>query len=519
MSTPAGILSDLATVLLVLRDRPSAKDEIKQAFHRLVGGLANRDHMLKVSEEDLSWDRVEVPVGRGELAALHEHLKAHGVGEIHFPMGVMTSALLSLFRVLAAPAGTYGSFDHLVARVDAMGVGMISLFPFEERPPEAASAGVPVPAPPDTAGHPPEVDPMFPPPPPPSPLPPAPERRPKGPEEEDALSSLGPDVLSEAQVGMMHFVMPAEQSAPMEELVDRLTDEEDESRALEVLNQLMGAGELAAREADWNELLKTAYALRRILPRSSLERIARMTAHGQYKTEAAAVLRRMGADGTEVLLKHLTDAEDMTERRAYFNALKDMTEGTDLLVHMLSHDQWFVVRNVADLCGELRLERAVGGLSKLMTHDDERVRRAAAGALAKIGGPTAGDPLRRALKDPSPAVRLQAAQDLDGRKARGLTMTLAVAAEEEEKPDVQREMYLALGRIGSPDAIQALLKAAEPAKKGLFRRKAHGTVRLAAVAGLHAAGPSAANALKTLMEDDDAEVREAVQKSLATLWE
>jgi HEAT repeat protein len=522
MSTPAGVLSDLATVLLLLRDRPEAKDELKQAFHRLVNGLGNRDHILKITESGLAWDRVEVPVGRGELAALHEHLRAHGVGEIHYPMGLMTSALLSLLRVLAAPAGTYGSFDHLVARVDATGVGMVPLFPLDER-----VSSDPSPSPRAPAAQPPSSPPV--------------ERHaaPKPAEEDDHLAALGRDVLSEAQVGMMHFVMPAQQNAPMEELVGRLSDESDETRALEVLNQLMTAGELAARQSDWIELLKTAHALvqleakggpasehrgfgialRRMLPRSSLERIARLAAHGQHKAEAVAVLRRMGADGTEVLLHRMTESEDMAERRAYFNALKEMTEGTDLLVHMLSHDQWYVVRNVADLAGELRLERAVPGLAKLISHSDERVRRAVAGALAKIGGPSAGEALRKALKDPSPAVRLQAAQDLDGRKARGLAMSLAVVAEEEDKPDVQREMYLALGRIGSTEAIQALLKVAEPAKKSLFKRKPGAAVRLAAVAGLHAAGPSAANALKTLLEDDDAEVREAVQKSLATLWE
>jgi HEAT repeat protein len=96
-------------------------------------------------------------------------------------------------------------------------------------------------------------------------------------------------------------------------------------------------------------------------------------------------------------------------------------------------------------------------------------------------------------------------------------MTLAVAAEEETKPDVQKEMYLALGRIASSDAIQSLRKAAEPGGR-LFRRKPL-AVRLAAVAGLHAAGPSAANALKDLLTDDDREVREAVERSLSTLWE
>jgi HEAT repeat protein len=97
-------------------------------------------------------------------------------------------------------------------------------------------------------------------------------------------------------------------------------------------------------------------------------------------------------------------------------------------------------------------------------------------------------------------------------------MSLAVAAEEESRPDVQREMYLALGRIGSAEAIQALVKAAEPGKRSFLRRKPV-AVRLAAVQGMHAAGPSAANALKDLLTDAEPQVRDAVERALQTLWE
>jgi HEAT repeat protein len=97
-------------------------------------------------------------------------------------------------------------------------------------------------------------------------------------------------------------------------------------------------------------------------------------------------------------------------------------------------------------------------------------------------------------------------------------MSLAVAAEEESRADVQREMYLALGRIGSAEAIQALVKAAEPGKRSFLRRKSV-ALRLSAVQGLHAAGPTAANALKDLLNDQEPEIREAVERALQTLWE
>ena len=123
MNMPAEILLDLATVILLLRDHPDSKEEQRAAFKRFVAHLPDNDHFLRVTANGFLWDQKEVPVGRGEVSALHDHLRAHGVGEIRFPIGVMTSVLLSLVRVLAAPPGTYGSFDHLAARLDAAGCG------------------------------------------------------------------------------------------------------------------------------------------------------------------------------------------------------------------------------------------------------------------------------------------------------------------------------------------------------------------------------------------------------------
>jgi HEAT repeat protein len=323
----------------------------------------------------------------------------------------------------------------------------------------------------------------------------------------------------------------------VEDLVSGLSQEQSEARTSDLLNGMVAAGEAAAQRHEWTSLLKAAVALidleekggpgaanraygialRRMLPRSVLEHLAKLATSGPYKADAITVLRRMGADGTEILLGLLSQAPNVSDRRGYFNALMQMTEGTNLMVHMLGHDEWFVVRNIAELCGELKLEEAIPELAKRVSHSDERVRRAVAGALGKIGGPGTIEALRTALKDQSPAVRLQAAMGVDGRKTRGLAMTLAVAAEEEHKADVQREMFLALGRIASPEALQALSKAAEPG--GRFFKRKPTAVRLAAIEGLHLAGPSAANALKTLLEDEEKEVRESAEKSLATLWE
>jgi HEAT repeat protein len=183
---------------------------------------------------------------------------------------------------------------------------------------------------------------------------------------------------------------------------------------------------------------------------------------------------------------------------------------------MLQHDQWFVVRNVAEAMGVQRVEEAVPNLIKCLAHSDPRVRRAAAVALAKIGTPATVEPLRHVLKDGDRELRALIAGNITGHGARALAMPLVAFAEQEQEPDVLREYYRALGRIGTPDAIQALAKAAEPGGRLIGRRPLAN--RVAAVEGLRIAGGQAAvAALRNLARDGDKAVRELAARALEEL--
>jgi HEAT repeat protein len=177
---------------------------------------------------------------------------------------------------------------------------------------------------------------------------------------------------------------------------------------------------------------------------------------------------------------------------------------------------WFVVRNVADIVGELGLESAIPALTKQLDHTDERVRKQVALALAKIGTRGAAEPLRRVLRDKSADVRRQAALGVGGRRASALAMPLVVALEDEKDPQVVRELIFALGRIGSSDAVQALTKIAQPSGKFFSRKPA--ALRVTAVEALRVAGtPAAAGTLQGLAGDSDKQVRAAAQQALAEL--
>ena len=256
--------------------------------------------------------------------------------------------------------------------------------------------------------------------------------------------------------------------------------------------------------------------LQRILTRDHLAQVAPFVSDPRLGPEAIKVMQRGGAEAAVVLLGRLQAADELKERRALVTALRGIPEGLEQVVHMLESSQWFVVRNMAEAMGVQRVEEAVPNLVKCLSHGDPRVRRAAAIALAKIGTPATVEPLRHVLKEGDKELRALIAASIGGHSSRALAMPLVAFAEQEEELDVLREYYRALGRIGTPDAVQALVKAAEPGGRLLSRRPSAN--RVAAVEGLRVAGGSmAAAALNNLARDGDKAVREAALHALEEL--
>jgi HEAT repeat protein len=90
--------------------------------------------------------------------------------------------------------------------------------------------------------------------------------------------------------------------------------------------------------------------------------------------------------------------------------------------------------------------------------------------------------------------------------------TLTKALDDEEDADVQLAIIGSLGRLATTDAVQRLIKLAEPG--ALFKKKPV-AVRVAAVQALgEARTPAAQNALQHLVHDKDKEVSQAVFRLL-----
>jgi HEAT repeat protein len=272
-----------------------------------------------------------------------------------------------------------------------------------------------------------------------------------------------------------------------------------------------------ARTSD-EEVKQTFLLVIRRLSRPALMRgVAGLIAkHPERKQHCYEVLLRTGEDGAEAVIEQVGQSRSMEERQSMLDVLVELPDAVPALIRMLGDARWFVVRNAADLLGELAATRAESALVALLKHADDRVRRSATNALLKLGTTGAVKGVYDAVGDSSPEVRMQVAASIASRKDAKTSVTLIKAIDGEEDGEVQLALIAALGKVATPDAVQKLVKMAEPAG-GIFKKK-DATLRVAAVQALvEARTPAALAALKELAADKEREVRETATRALAQL--
>lgn len=226
------------------------------------------------------------------------------------------------------------------------------------------------------------------------------------------------------------------------------------------------------------------------------------------------VLERLGDDGADAVIEQVNQAPTTQDRKALFEVLRELRAAVPALKRMLGDSRWFVARGAADLLGEMVATSAEDALVAALRHTDDRVRRAATNALLKLGTPDAMKGIYEAVNDKSPEVRIQATAAIATKRDAKTSHTLIRAIEDEQDGDVQLAMIAALGKIASPDAVQKLVRMAEPEGR-LFRKKPT-AFRVAAVQALaEARTPAALNALRELAGDKEREVRDTAARGLA----
>lgn len=258
--------------------------------------------------------------------------------------------------------------------------------------------------------------------------------------------------------------------------------------------------------------------LRRLLHRASLTLLAKRVPHTPERTIILELMARAGDAAVEVLVQELIGSQDSQARRAYFDSIVALDLNATLLFDLVRDSRWFVVRNAVALLGEMGVEQADVAMLPLLTHEDDRIRIAAARALMRLGTAKAMHGLHGVVEDQHPEVRRIAAAAYGlsgvGGGVRPPAARLAAALDKERDDDVALGMLASLGKLGSADAIQRLLRIAQPAaaaEPGERQVNRDAWIRIAALEALvRARGYAVMPSIDALAGDADPEVAAAV---------
>jgi len=500
MDQSASFARHFARLLWLLLHEVSNVVEQKMSLRALVIVSKSGPVALVVREGQLFANDVVVPAPLTGVHEVQSQMEAHSIERIDVGATSSAADLLGLARILAGQAAKGDGGTQARQKLAALGPCDIT---FVTVPARAEEPTLVVSAKPEPA---------------PAPAP-APSQR----AAEDAAALVA------------HLVASDVTRLTPEELFARLDRTPSAEATARTLDDLVALAEHAARVAKapmvaaiFHEIVLREKRLpdgegkramgaivKRLVKPALLRAVATLIPkRPEKKQHYFEILERAGEDGADALVDQITQATTTTDRKQLFEVFEELPDAIPALVRMLGDSRWFVVRNAAELLGELGAKQAEGALIQLLQHTDDRVRRAATNALMKIGTPDALKGIYEAVNDASPEVRMQAAAAIATRRDARTSNTLIRAIEDEQDADVQMALIAALGRVGTPDAIQKLVKMAEP--EGRLFRKKDTSLRVAAVQALgEARTPAALNALRDLADDKDREVRETASRALA----
>lgn len=504
-----------ARLLWLLVHEPSNIDEQKATLRALV--IVSRDGpvSLAVLGDELTANTHVLPAALTGVADLVTRMTAHGIAIVGVDAAAAPADLLGVARILTGAPSLGDGGAAAEAKREALGARTVRFTPRTTAPREAA----------------PIADSEF------------------GELVEDPIAEAARRATPRTSVSIEvpaagdatglfdQFASARAPSVPHEALLAELDRATDSGRVIALLDELVTIAEHAARDGkpavvseimhrivqregsleEFEAKRAVVMALRRLAKPLVLRAVTMQLPHrAERRADLVAILARVGEDGADAVVEQLTNAAAQSDRRVYFDALIQLQAGVPTLTHMLGDARWFVVRNAADLLGELQAVEAEGPLAELLHHGDDRVRRSATAALMRLGTPRAVQAVEGALKDGAPPVRMQAAAALAARKEPRTGATLLRALDAERDEEVQAAFLLALGRLGTAEAVERLVRTSEP-ERGLFRRKST-ALRVAAVQGLaEARSDRALEALRALAGDRDGEVKNAASFALARL--
>ncbi len=520
MSSSALFSREFARLVWLLVYRPQHLDDQKRALRAALQEAKTQGQ--RVSQNELAVEASKIanvtprPDDAPWLMELATRMAQHSVRLVEFQAKAKASEVLGLARALAMQSQQDGgkAFD---AEVVALGPQTLAVhlgrdgFVRTPTPPAGIRAIGSRPALTPPGGLPPLAEAVA-----SAPVPAAVKR----------LGNENPRMMADA-------IMTSTGERPANDLVMRLRRDLTAEEAPILLDEVGRSLEESARLGHWVTVVDVAskmiereaivtqpdvkrvfgVQLRRLAKPAILKGVAQLLVSRRDAREAAmAFILRQGAPAADVLVDLLVSAEASTERRAYRDAIVQCPEAAEPLQHLLRDHRWFVVRNAAELLGEMNATSADQELINILRHKDTRVRRAATLALIRLGTPRALHTIVHALQDSDAAVRLKAAQGLANVRNPRATQALLTALDSEQDQDILVAMLHSLGKHPADEVVTRLVKEAGP---GSLLKRRPVPRRLAAVSALgEIASHSALTALRGLAKDRETSVREHAARAL-----
>jgi len=206
-----------------------------------------------------------------------------------------------------------------------------------------------------------------------------------------------------------------------------------------------------------------------------LERTVRCDKNSPEYQSVVGYLNALGNPGYRMLVDRLRNESVRSRRMAARTLVVSIGDPCiELLAGNIANEQWYVIRNVAAILGDMRSSTGTLYLSQALKHADRRVRHEAVNSLGKIGSGQAARTLATVLSRDDIETAQAAVRWLGMLGSVDAVSDLVRLMDSLGNSSAERQLKLsivdALTQIGSPLAL-ASLERVERARKWFFFKK------------------------------------------------
>ena len=234
--------------------------------------------------------------------------------------------------------------------------------------------------------------------------------------------------------------------------------------------------------------------------------------------DAASVLRELRGSALEPLVGWLPNLSSAPLRKM-LEEVVDKLAGANVaeVQRLLRLPESPALAGIIALCGRLQLHHAVPAFTDVIGHGDPAIRLATVQTLGQLGTPGAMTLLERAIDDEDKAVRIAAVRAVGQRGYKGALKRIEgiVLGKNVRSMDLTEKMafFEAYGAIAGTAALKSL--SAVLLQRGLLKMKEPPEIRACAAMALgRIKSPEAREALQKAADDKELVVRNAVNRAL-----